>query len=110
MKNKKFLLFGNKKGYSNGGFNDLMASSDDCRELIYSVTLKDMGYAQLDDNTARSMWWHIVDTDKQKIIAGSRWQPAEIYTLDENSPNIRVYGYIESLPGYWAWMEYAKTN
>lgn len=75
----KYLLFGGEFYYAKGGFHDFIISSDDLGTLIEPArkTAEDTvcHFESLD-------WWHIVDSETGKIVAGTESQAYGADDLD----------------------------
>ena len=68
----RYILFGgDDTDYSSGGWHDLIDQSDDRDEMI-----------QLGKIITPDYWWHVVDMDSGKIIAGSKVQAETAPALD----------------------------
>jgi len=64
----RYMLFGGEMYYPEGGSYDLKANSDSLGELLTQV--REKGVHDLE-------WFHIFDTEKQEIVAGTRIQGYE---------------------------------
>ncbi len=84
---KKYLLFSGSTYYACGGMHDLIGQSDSTKEIWEIISnIKEPSYKG-------SGWWHVYNTEKQKIIVCSKTQPhgAPDYEYLSEDKNIAFY-------------------
>ena len=70
----RYILFSGAVYYARGGAHDIVDSGQDIEELIKS-RIKDPDYEY--------QWWHIFDTETNKIVIGSEDQALGAGNLDD---------------------------
>lgn len=67
---QRFLLFGGRDYYPQGGFNDFIGSSSDLETAKHSAHTIPEKFGEFN-----GLWAHIVDTETSKIVAAFENQP-----------------------------------
>jgi hypothetical protein len=73
---KRYVVFGGKIYYACGGWRDLLGTYDALEEALTATASPDLWRASIryDEDElwrypAEDLWWHIVDTTSQTIVA-----------------------------------------